>query len=419
MADNLSVDFAAAPVNVSADWTADSLMFDFTNDAVAQQRYNNPAYKNTNYDVAGAWTYEDTRVTAMAYGGGTTTITVKPKAPGDYKDDNGNYYSSSQVVQTNYFNSCSRCSGWTYQKYHRYWLNKCGGPNHCGSGTLKKNRKQTYEGELTCGKCDMDYCGACGYEKISGSSRHLTRVYPVPDSEKQEIVSPHIEIVNGLNFNPSNAEVVELRFKMNGCVAPNGVSVRLYYRANGETTWDPYYFTETLPASTASSNSYVTVSIPTGRGFKDFTSVNSLRLMFYGVGAAGDARITLDYLYIGRQSDGSLMFDFSNDNAVLSRYASFPYGGRNYAQASSWGSDSVAISNLSVNTAESKLVLQLPENGVSPAIRTWQENTAAANLRYDASAAEILAEIYNFSIRGILLPRLIKYNIFDNGIFVK
>jgi uncharacterized protein YbcV (DUF1398 family) len=43
------------------------------------------------------------------------------------------------------------------------------------SGVLKFNPKGTAEGEWTCGSCGADYCAACGKEKISSKSTHLTR----------------------------------------------------------------------------------------------------------------------------------------------------------------------------------------------------------------------------------------------------
>lgn len=65
--------------------------------------------------------------------------------------------------------------------YTTVWLNYC--PN-CGYyGTLLVNPKGTAEGELTCTYCDCDYCGVSGKEKLSSSTRVLTRLTEsIPES---------------------------------------------------------------------------------------------------------------------------------------------------------------------------------------------------------------------------------------------
>lgn len=84
------------------------------------------------------------------------------------------------TITVNMMPSCGHCRGTAYKKYTKTWINKC---PHCGrEGSLTANPKKVYEGEITCGDgrapwtdgCDADYCGYCGYEKISGSNVHLT-----------------------------------------------------------------------------------------------------------------------------------------------------------------------------------------------------------------------------------------------------
>ena len=100
------------------------------------------------------------------------------KSSGDFKDASGNVYTKDQIFETEMKASCGRSSKHPASggKVKKYWLNRCGGCNK--SGVLKNNPKGVPEGEITCGSCDMDYCGACGYEKINGSEKHLTEVFP-------------------------------------------------------------------------------------------------------------------------------------------------------------------------------------------------------------------------------------------------
>jgi hypothetical protein len=59
-----------------------------------------------------------------------------------------------------------------YKWYFKKWINYCPG---CHTyGTLRVNPKHVPESELTCKKCDMDYDGVRGREKITGSHKYLT-----------------------------------------------------------------------------------------------------------------------------------------------------------------------------------------------------------------------------------------------------
>lgn len=66
--------------------------------------------------------------------------------------------------------SCSR-AGTAYKKYTKTWLKKCA---FCGSSNLKINPKGTYEGEITCGDCDADFCGVSGHDKMNPPRAQLT-----------------------------------------------------------------------------------------------------------------------------------------------------------------------------------------------------------------------------------------------------
>ncbi|MDP1553042.1 MAG: hypothetical protein Q8M06_08520 [Methanobacteriaceae archaeon] len=54
-------------------------------------------------------------------------------------------------------------SGYSYKWYYKSWENYCPGCKR--HNTLKMNPKKVPEKELTCGKCDSDYCGVTGSEK--------------------------------------------------------------------------------------------------------------------------------------------------------------------------------------------------------------------------------------------------------------
>ena len=78
---------------------------------------------------------------------------------------------NNNVITVNHMPSCGHCRGTPYKRYTKTWIKKC---PFCGSTNLKDNPKRVYEGEVTCGNCDADFCGYCGYEKLSRPRQHLT-----------------------------------------------------------------------------------------------------------------------------------------------------------------------------------------------------------------------------------------------------
>lgn len=69
--------------------------------------------------------------------------------------------------------TCGHCSGKSpYVNFTRTYKNEC---PFCG-GELADNPKGVADGEITCTKCDADFCTNCGYEKLSTPRKHLTPV---------------------------------------------------------------------------------------------------------------------------------------------------------------------------------------------------------------------------------------------------
>ena len=54
--------------------------------------------------------------------------------------------------------------GYEYKLTKHTWKNYC--PLCKSKGTLTFNPKKTPEGEITCKKCDADYCGTSGQDKL-------------------------------------------------------------------------------------------------------------------------------------------------------------------------------------------------------------------------------------------------------------
>lgn len=68
-------------------------------------------------------------------------------------------------------------AGYTYKLTKKTWKNKC---PFCG-GTFKFNPKKTPEGELTCSKCDADFCAVSGKDKAYKVRKTLTPATVTPN----------------------------------------------------------------------------------------------------------------------------------------------------------------------------------------------------------------------------------------------
>ena len=67
--------------------------------------------------------------------------------------------------------TCYTC--WRNVRYHKVkttYINYC--PNCKKYGTLRNNPKHVSDGEITCSKCDCDFCCYCGRDKVGSGGRH-------------------------------------------------------------------------------------------------------------------------------------------------------------------------------------------------------------------------------------------------------
>ena len=69
-------------------------------------------------------------------------------------------------------------AGYAYKLVKKTWKNVC---PFC-KAKLKFNPKKTEEGELTCSKCDADFCAVSGQDKANKVRRKLTPATVTPNS---------------------------------------------------------------------------------------------------------------------------------------------------------------------------------------------------------------------------------------------
>ena len=71
--------------------------------------------------------------------------------------------------------TCYTC--WRTQRYRcvkMTYINYC--PNCKKYGTLRNNPKGVADGEITCSRCDCDFCCYCGRDKVGSGGRHKWNV---------------------------------------------------------------------------------------------------------------------------------------------------------------------------------------------------------------------------------------------------
>ena len=170
--------------------------------------------------------------------------------------------------------------------------------------------------------------------------------------------------VGSLCFVPTNAEVFQVRFKLENLklrsdidtVDPNARArtVALRYYKNNETA--------SVRNSNAYGGSYVngeymTVTLPLDEDFTSADVITKILVEFHGFVKSDDSKdayMTLDYVYIGpkatapQQENGCLFFDFDDSPNARYRYASDTYGATNFDQIGSWWYNTSGTSGTSI-----------------------------------------------------------------------
>ncbi len=156
-----------------------------------------------------------------------------------------------------------------------------------------------------------------------------------------------------LDFNPANAEVLQVRFKMENFV------VGTQLKTDGtEKTVNPYllmsYFVNKTNSTTAAcasapfdaevltSGEYITMTVPLYDSFRSQEDIDKIRVFFGGVESPSDTqlgKVTVDYIYVGPKADcpvqDKLYFNFSNLKSDQERYNRKTYSFVNFDSNSS------------------------------------------------------------------------------------
>ncbi len=234
--------------------------------------------------------------------------------------------------------------------------------------------------------------------------------------------SSDVTKANFLNFDPSDAEIFQLRLKLEDAVHVGNYQQGIYlnYLVDGEPVWNDStlgsnVYNETLKltiddaflAGGAKEGQFVTLTMSLkGKKFTTAEKISGLKIKF---GYLHGGKATIDYIYIGPKTE-SLYFGFDNGGGS-DRYQEGAYGGYDYdaQEAPAWATaltDQVG-KTFSVDNAEGTLTLYTScdyygtegkdahygaylATSAHPGGFAWVGNTNRHSLSYDPSGAEIL-----------------------------
>ncbi len=155
---------------------------------------------------------------------------------------------------------------------------------------------------------------------------------------------------HALSYEPSNAEIMEIRFKTDGIVAQDGKTPKLYMMTiveNEGVATDDY--TSTVEFN-LSDGEYQTIRIPVSDSVRaaDYIKMLGLRFCYTKAISEGSVgKITVDYIYLGKKinAPSNFYFGFDNTKADRERYDSKAYACNNYDLAESWKGRTTGWSN--------------------------------------------------------------------------
>jgi hypothetical protein len=151
---------------------------------------------------------------------------------------------------------------------------------------------------------------------------------------------------NDLNFDPSEAEVLQIRMRLLDVkhYYPNNTKqyFRFFYLPDGATEWScgtaPNEWQESIHIPIedkyldggAEEGQFFTLQIPLeGKKFTTYANIRGIMLNFMGL---REGSVEIDYLYIGPKPQDSLLFDFNG----TTDYDTIAYGNLNFDRIDHW-----------------------------------------------------------------------------------
>ncbi len=139
---------------------------------------------------------------------------------------------------------------------------------------------------------------------------------------------------HALSYDPSQAEFLRIRFKLENCVTDTGkepkVVLAYHYKKNGTFG----YGTDVSSAYSYTDGVYQTLTIPLSATFKNADVITNIGFRFQNIYSSSGGKLVVDYIYFGKNQGAPLFFDFTGDQASRLRYAAPVYTYHNFDAAS-------------------------------------------------------------------------------------
>jgi len=182
------------------------------------------------------------------------------------------------------------------------------------------------------------------------SKSSVSVLEPVGENKTFKWGSESSEITKNFYYDPSDAEVLQVRMKLEGAdnysESVTSQYLRFFYHPVGADLWssagEPNEWKESILAAIDSEyltggsgdGEYFTLKIPlTGKKFTTYEAIDGMMFNFYGLGSG---KVTFDYIYIGPAQTDTLLFDFEDDAASDLRYDNITYRDYNYDTMQHW-----------------------------------------------------------------------------------
>ncbi len=190
-----------------------------------------------------------------------------------------------------------------------------------------------------------------------------------------------------LNYDPSHADYVQVRFKLNNCTVVEGATpaLVLIYDYYNDGTYDA---DGTLRAEIdMQTEDYQTVTIELHEKFNSVELIKSLGFRFHNILSAGDGTITIDYIYVGAKDQ--LYFGFENTEADVQRYTSKTYGNNNFDNGN-WAGRANAVDNVTYEDGTISFTSKDAAQNYHYIQTSTNAKTSDTPLRYVPSAGDTL-----------------------------
>ena len=228
-------------------------------------------------------------------------------------------------------------------------------PQYAGINLDGSSRWQFIEYNYATGTNDMTQ----GFvDTLSGNLKLYTKT--------QDTVSKTLSVrsyVNGyghLKYDPKDAEVVQIRFKMENLKSAEGQEASFslwYHKADGSGHVSASEDKHSLGSNFVADGEYMTLTLPLSDAFRNAGTVTGLRPAFFYVVPTDLSQkgcLTIDYLYIGpkdsapQEKNRSLFFDFTDSTADRERYSA----GEQYNNLNFDGADLMYWATAETSTTE-------------------------------------------------------------------